>query len=151
MKTLWRSSIAIIYDTKGLTMNHRQELLYQFLLMESKNRYVPKEEICIVMAKFYPRRHETSTEHNSSSFSQIRKDIKIINQSGVDKIIISSKEGYKIGTMDETRRYIEARFRRDYASLKRNRGLLKKMGLDGQYRINDDGSLEEVQVYERSM
>jgi len=128
-------------------MNERQQKLYQFLLDKSStNQYISKEEICYNLPKFYPRFEEKSTEHNSRAFSIIRNDIRAINRSDVEKIVVSSKKGYKIANKDEAIDFINNRFKRDLSSLKTNWNLKRKVGLNNQVKMERE-MLKVVRTY----
>ena len=128
-------------------MNERQERLYQFLLEKSStNQYISKEEICYNLPEFYPRFEEKSTEHNSRAFSTIRNDVRAINRSDVEKIVVSSKKGYKIATKDEAIDFINNRFKRDLSSLKTNWNLKRKVGLNNQVKMERE-MLKVVKTY----
>ncbi len=119
-------------------MNERQKELYTFL-KEYPNQWVSKEEISYQLYANYPRCYEVSSEHNSRAFALIRQDIRAINRSDeVEKIIVSSKKGYKVATKKEAIRYIERRFKRDLKSLKLDWLLKKKCGLEGQITIDGE-------------
>lgn len=128
-------------------MNERQQKLYQFLLDKSStNQYISKEEICYNLPKFYPRFEEKSNEHNSRSFALIRRDVRAINRSDVEKIIVSSKKGYKIANKEEAIEFINKRFRRDLSSLKTNWNLKRKVGLNNQVKMEKE-MLKVVKTY----
>lgn len=127
-------------------LNKRQKQLYTWLLNSSKidNFYKSKEFICRALSHIYPRFLEDSSEHNSAAFALLRNDVRAINRSDeVEKIIISSKKGYKIATKEEAEKYIEKRFKRDLKSLKLDWHLKKKCGLDGQLDIE----LNEIKAF----
>lgn len=128
-------------------MNERQQKLYQFLLDKSStNQYISKEEICYNLPKFYPRFEEKSNEHNSRSFALIRRDVRAINRSDVEKIVVSSKKGYKIANKEEAIEFINKRFRRDLSSLKTNWNLKRKVGLNNQIKMEKE-MLKVVRTY----
>jgi len=128
-------------------MNERQQKLYQFLLDKSStNQYISKEEICYNLPKFYPRFEEKSNEHNSRSFALIRRDVRAINRSDVEKIVVSSKKGYKIANKEEAIEFINKRFRRDLSSLKTNWNLKRKVGLNNQVKMEKE-MLKVVKTY----
>lgn len=125
-----------------LNITQRQESLYN-LLIECKN-WVSKEYIVVSLPKEYQRFGEYSNDHNSTAYSQIRNDVRALNESSdIEKIIVSSPKGYKIATQEEAKEYIQKRFKRDLRSLKLNYKLVNKCKLNGQ--INFD--LEEYKTY----
>ena len=128
-------------------MNERQESLYSFLLKKSHtNNYISKEEICTNLPEFYPRFEEKSNEHNSRSFALIRRDVRAINRSDVEKIVVSSKKGYKIANKQEAIEFINKRFKRDLSSLKTNWNLKRKVGLNNQVKMEKE-MLKVVRTY----
>ena len=131
-------------------MNERQQKLYQFLLDKSStNQYISKEEICYNLPEFYPRFEEKSNEHNSRSFALIRRDVRAINRSDVEdveKIVVSSKKGYKIANKEEAIEFINKRFKRDLSSLKTNWNLKRKVGLNNQVKMEKE-MLKVVRTY----
>ena len=120
-------------------MNDRQWNLYNTLEEISKDKWITKEEICSILSTYYPRHVESNNEHNSSAYALIRIDVREINRSDeVDKIIVSSKKGYKVATKEEAANYIEKRFRRDLKALKLDWHLKNKYGLEGQITIDGE-------------
>ena len=96
-----------------LNITQRQESLYN-LLIECKN-WVSKEYIVVSLPKEYQRFSEYSNDHNSTAYSQIRNDVRALNESSdIEKIIVSSPKGYKIATQEEAKEYIQKRFKRDF-------------------------------------
>lgn len=126
-------------------LTERQEILYNFLIHRAKinDRYYSKEEICDVLHEWYPRYCEKTTEHNSSVFFQLRKDIRAINFSDVEKIIVSSNQGYKIANKDEAEHYIKRKLKSSLVALKLYWKIKGKIGLDKQIDIN----LNEVETF----
>ena len=126
-------------------LNERQKELYEWLLKTTAidNRFKSKEFICVALSHLYPRFLENTSEHNSVAFCTLRKDVRAINFSGVEKIIVSNKTGYKIATKEEAERYIKRRLKSSLVSLKLYWNIKHKMEKDGQL----DMSLHEVESY----
>lgn len=131
-------------------LNNRQKKLYQFLLDKSdSNRFISKDEICTTLSKFYPRNEENSTVNNSTAFRQLRKDIREINRSDVEKIVIydMTDGGYKIADEKEAIEFIDSRFRKDLRSLKINWNLRRKVGNNNQLQAKNENLLEFVKTF----
>jgi len=89
---------------------------------------------------------KNQTRHNSRSFALIRRDVRAINRSDVEKIVVSSKKGYKIANKEEAIEFINKRFRRDLSSLKTNWNLKRKVGLNNQIKMEKE-MLKVVRTY----
>ena len=126
-------------------LNKRQKELYEWLLKASTidNNFKSKEFICTALSHLYPRFLENSSEHNSKAFWTLRKDVRAINFSEVEKIIVSSSKGYKIATKEEAERYVKRRLKSSLVSLKLYWNIKHKMERDGQIDMN----LHEVETY----
>lgn len=131
-------------------ITERQKSLYNFLLDKAAtNEFISKTEICKSLKELYRRDLEKSSEHNSYAYAQIRKDVRAINQSELEHIIISSPRGYKIATEEEAVEFVNSRFKRDLSSLKIVWNLKRKIGLDGQMKIESNSNLKEVETFIR--
>lgn len=120
-------------------MNERQLRLYKTLIDLSKkcSGWNSKEFLCELLSDDYPRYLENQSEHASTSFLRLRKDIRAINKSDdAEVIIISSPKGYKAATEKEAYEFIKKRFKRDLKSLKINWKLVNKYKLNGQINID---------------
>lgn len=134
-------------------MKYRQKRLYEFLLMNATDHFISKEQICNDLKDLYKRYDEKSSEHNSVAFNQIRNDVRFINKSDVEKIIVSNKHGYKVATHDEAVKFINCRFRRDLSSLKRSWKMQRKVEKNNQSILEDEFPIiktfiEEVSKHE---
>lgn len=127
-------------EKEKIVTYERQKELYNLLIKLSEvwpTRWWSKETLCDILNRFYPRYLENNSEHNSISFGRLRRDIREINRSdNYQKIIVSSKEGYKLATAEEATKYIKSRFKRDLKSLKLDWHLKKKYELNGQLDID---------------
>lgn len=127
-----------------MELNERQQALYKFLnVMSFTKDYISKEKIVGRLYDYYPRYSETSNEHNSAAFALIRKDVRAINFSGVEKIIVSSNKGYKIATKEEAEAYIKRRLKSSLVSLKLYWTIKNKMDLDQQL----DMDLKQIETF----
>lgn len=127
-----------------MELNERQEALYKYLnIMSFTNDYISKEQIVGRLYDYYPRYSETSNEHNSTVFTALRHDVRAINFSGVEKIIVSSNKGYKIATKEEAEAYIKRRLKSSLVSLKLYWTIKNKMDLDQQL----DMDLKRIETY----
>lgn len=90
----------------------RQWGLAQFLediYNEDSRTVVTKEMICNNFPHDYPRSKEFSTEHNSSVFALMRRDIRAIKKSkGWHHILITvGNKGWKIANKNEAEEFLE--------------------------------------------
>lgn len=133
-------------------MNLRQKRLYEYLLKQRGDFYISKEQICNDLFEEYPRHLEVNSEHNSNTFNILRHDVREINLSDADKIIVSSRFGYKIGNEEESKKYIDSRFKTALRMLKVTWNLKKKFQDNGQIKAptdEDDEFFREVRSYVR--
>lgn len=129
-----------------MKLNERQKELYEFLLRSSEyypDKYLSKEVIVKLLNKYYPRHLEHTSEHNSRAFSMLRKDVRTINFSDVEKIIVSCKKGYKIATKEEAIKYVKRKLATNLKGLKLYWNIKHKIDHDGQFNIN----LHEVRTF----
>lgn len=128
--------------------NNRQKELLEYL-EQNTDRYVTKKQICKDLPYAYPRHLENNNNEGNKSvaFSHISKDVRTINNSDYEKIIIyKSNKGYKLATQQEADEYLQCRFKRDLKSLKLDHKLLKKIGRHHQlYFSNDD--IKEISTF----
>lgn len=105
----------------------RQWTLYNFLRSNYKEGvYIDKFLISQVCG--YPWNPKSNRNGR-----EIENDVRAINDCDrIQKIIVSNKEGYKIGNREETLEYIKSRFMRDFKSLKLSWKLTNKVKMDGQ-------------------
>lgn len=127
-------------------LTNEQRRLYEYFLENAKDRYVSKDDICDTLCDIYPRYKEKASELYSSSYRQLRRDIRAINSSDVENIIISDIKGYKVANEDEAIKFIERRIKRDCKSLKINWNLKRKIGNNGQFHFSDD-TLKEIKTF----
>lgn len=110
----------------------RQWTLYNYLKDNYyNNKYISKKEICEALPQYYQIK-----DGEKRTCVAIEYDIRAINESSViQKIIVSNKQGYKIGNEEEVTAYLNKRFRRDGRNMKLNWKLANKVGLDNQTRL----------------
>lgn len=127
-------------------LNKRQIELYEYL--KKHTQYVSAEDIiCAALHQLYPTDYARSTDHLGAAYATLRADVRAINASDLENIIVSSKKGYKIATKEEAVRFVEKRMIRDLKSLKINWNLKRKIGNDGQHTMTDEGLIEEIKTY----
>lgn len=129
-----------------MELNNRQKELLNYLKIKYKEAiYVTKKQICKDLPYAYPRHLENHNNEGNKSraFSNISADIRALNNSDLEQIIVSTKKGYKIATEKEAKEYLSRRFKRDLKSLKLNYKLNQKIKLDNQLYISDD----EIRVF----
>ena len=119
-----------------MELNERQQALYKFLnVMSFTKDYINKEQIVGRLYDYYPRYSETSNEHNSAAFALIRRDVRAINFSGAEKIIVSNNKGYKIATQEEALEYVKRKLASNLKGLKLYWNLKHKIDLNGQLNL----------------
>ena len=123
-------------------LTEKQQNLYEYLLEKATEtpHYISKEDICRDLHEYYPRYAERMSEHNSTVYHQIRKDIKAINNqpAGETLIIASSSRGYKIADREDAQKYIQRRFKSHFSALKRTWAMRRKAGMDGQMVLGEE-------------
>lgn len=112
-------------------LTSKQWLLYGYLKEHyCENEYISKEQIskdlgCYVFDK-----------NKQRNAVDMEFDIRAINECDkIQKVIVSSKYGYKIGNKEQIEAYVKKRFERDFRSLKLNWKLAKRLNVDGQMKI----------------
>lgn len=122
-------------------MNTRQWDLYKYLKSRYEEKiYISKFEICQAFPQYY-----VYGEGNERKCRLIEKDVRIINNDeNIQKIIVSNKDGYKIGNEAEVTSYLNRRFRRAGKAMKLNWILANKVGLNKQTRLALFGNEREV-------
>lgn len=128
-------------------LNNRQIELYNYL--EKHTRFVSAETICTALHQLYGTDYLNASNHLSYPYAMLRADIRAINRSDVEHIIVSSPKGYKIATKEEAVEFVKRRMKRDLKSLKINWNLKRKIGNDGQSTMTDEGLIEEIKTYIR--
>lgn len=123
----------------------RQKALYDLLMqMSDRTDYISKQEIANLLPNYYT--FYTDSQRNCVDMEE---DVRSINNNDeYDHIVISNKNGYKIGSKEETENYIRKLFKRDFKSLKRNYRLAKKCRLDNQLQITEDGmNINKIETF----
>lgn len=117
-------------NKKSLTT--RQWDLYNFLKDNYKdNYYISKHTICAWLPQHYQIK-----ENETRCCRAIEYDVRAINNCDIiQKIIVSNKNGYKIGSSEECARYVDKRFLRDLKNLKLNWKLQQKIEDNDQMRF----------------
>lgn len=122
-------------------MNTRQWDLYKYLKSRYEEKvYISKFEICQAFPQYY-----VYGEGKERKCRLIERDVRIINNDeNIQKIIVSNKDGYKIGNETEVTSYLNRRFRRAGKAMKLNWILANKVGLNKQTRLALFGNEREV-------
>ena len=130
-----------------MKLNNRQVELLAYLKANS-DRYVSKKQICRDLPYAYPRHLENNnTEGNKSvAFSNISQDVRALNQSDMDQIVVCNHYGYKLANEEEADRYIASRFKRDLKALKLDYQLSKKVGRNHQLYFTDS-DIKEIRTF----
>lgn len=118
---------------KEKKLTTRQWCLYNYLkdMYNINNKYISKQEICEALPEHYQIK-----EGEKRTCVAIEYDVRMINESPtIQKIIVSNKNGYKIGNEEEVTQYLNKRFRRDGRNMKLNWQLANKVALDNQTKL----------------
>lgn len=124
----------------------RQYRLHDFLLSRyDEGRYISKKEICEALPEFYEW-----NENCTRMCRAIESDVHAINADlTIQKIIVSNKNGYKIGNKAEVEKYLKKRFIRDWNNIKLSRHMAKKVALDGQMRLVFGNERDFIETFMR--
>lgn len=133
-----------------MELTSRQKGLYDYLQDKARttNAYISKKEIVKDLKELYPRYAETTSEHNSTAYSNIRDDVTMINQSDTGMIVVSNHKGYKIGDAKQTKAYLNRYKGRHLRGFKRFWKMLKKAQENGQLAMTEDGLVEMRRMLE---
>ena len=119
-------------------------------LKNNTNRYVNKKQICKDLPYDYPRHLENNNNegNKSKAFSNISGDIRVLNDTLENLIIISKKNlGYKLAANEsEAADYVQRKFREHLKGLKLAHKLSKKMKLNHQLFFSEN-DIEEFKTY----
>lgn len=120
-------------------LNNRQKELLEYL-KQNTNRYVSKKQICKDLPFAYPRHLENNNNegNKSTAFKNISCDVRTLNDSDLEQIIICNHTGYKLATEEEAAEYVSRRFKRDLKALKLDHKLSKKIARNNQLYFSYD-------------
>lgn len=130
-----------------MKLNNRQIEFLEYL-KKNTNKYVTKKQICKDLPFCYPRHLENNNNEGNKSvaFSNISNDVRALNNSDMEQIIICNHFGYKLATEEEANLYIQRRFKRDLRALKLDHKLAKKVGRNHQLYFNDN-DIKEIKAF----
>lgn len=130
-----------------MKLNNRQIEFLEYL-KKNTNKYVTKKQICKDLPFCYPRHLENNNNEGNKSvaFSNISNDVRALNNSDMEQIIICNHFGYKLATEEEANLYIQRRFKRDLKALKLDHKLAKKVGRNHQLYFNDN-DIKEIKAF----
>lgn len=120
-------------------LNDRQKRLYDYLLFRSeRGLWTNREQILIDLEEWYGAISNTNLYYDANA-QQLTKDIRIINNSEVEKVIISnSHKGIKVATKEELKAALE---KEKISCLKRLKRYWNKVT---KYELNNQCTLEET-------
>lgn len=128
-------------------LNNRQKELLEYL-KQNTNRYVSKKQICRDLPYAYPRHLENNNNEGNKSvvFSKISTDIRTLNDSDLEQIVICNHYGYKLANEEEANLYVARRFKRDLRALKLDHKLAKKIGRNHQLYFSEN-DIKEIKSF----
>ncbi len=120
-------------------LNNRQKELLNYL-KQNTNKYVSKKQICRDLPYAYPRHLENNNNEGNKSvaFSNISSDIRVLNNSDLEQIVICNHFGYKLANEEEAELYVSRRFKRDLKALKLDHKLAKKIDKNHQLYFSEE-------------
>lgn len=120
-------------------LNNRQKELLNYL-KQNTNKYVSKKQICRDLPYAYPRHLENNNNEGNKSvaFSNISSDIRVLNNSDLEQIVICNHYGYKLANEEEAELYVSRRFKRDLKALKLDHKLAKKINKNHQLYFSEE-------------
>lgn len=120
-------------------LNNRQKELLNYL-KQNTNKYVSKKQICRDLPYAYPRHLENNNNEGNKSvaFSNISSDIRVLNNSDLEQIVICNHYGYKLANEEEAELYVSRRFKRDLKALKLDHKLAKKIDKNHQLYFSEE-------------
>ena len=115
-----------------MKLTARQYKLYEYLKQNyEEGVYISKQQICNDLSEFYK-----INEKETRVCRALEEDVRKINDDDtLTKIIVSNKNGYKIGSKVEVQKYIKKRMLRDVKSINLTRKIAKKYKLDRQMQM----------------
>lgn len=115
-----------------MKLTARQYKLYEYLKEHyEEGVYISKQQICKDLSDFYK-----INEKETRVCRALEEDVRKINDDDtLTKIIVSNKNGYKIGSKVEVQKYIKKRMLRDVKSINLTKKIAKKYKLDRQMQM----------------
>lgn len=125
-------------------MTTRQWMLYNFLKDNySDDKYLSKREIVNALPEYYEIK-----EGETRVCRDIEFDVRDINaDSTIQKIIVSSHKGYKLGNPQQVHDYVIDNIIACKQNLKHYYNLKHKAELNNQYRIQFGSEREIIEAY----
>lgn len=123
-------------------LSSKQWVLYGYLKSHySEDRFIPKSEIASACGYAFDGKKQRNCV-------DMEADIRAINDDDIiQKIIVSDKEGYKIGNQQQVLDYLNKRFNRDLKSLKLNWKLARKLKMDKQMRLVFGSERDTIETF----
>lgn len=115
-----------------MKLTARQYKLYEYLKENyEEGVYISKQKICNDLSEFYK-----INEKETRVCRALEEDVRKINDDDtLTKIIVSNKNGYKIGSKVEVQKYIKKRMLRDVKSINLTKKIARKYKLDRQMQM----------------
>ena len=133
-----------------MALNTRQWDLYNYLKAHySEDHYISKMEIANEFPQYYEIK-ENELKGGRGICREIEVDVRIINQDlNIQKIIVSSKDGYKIGNPEQVHDYVYRGIEEAKNKLKLMYLLKRKASYNGQYllRFGVSKARDHIEAY----
>ena len=125
-------------------MTTRQWRLYTFLKDNfSEDKYISKREIVNALPEYYEIK-----EGETRLCRDIEFDVRDINaDETIQKIIVSSSKGYKIGTQEQVVNYILSSIESNITGLKHYYKLKRKAQMNNQMRLQFGAERDTIETY----
>ena len=125
-------------------MTTRQWMLYNFLKVNySDHKYNSKKEICDALPEYFQIK-----DGETRVCRDIEFDVRDINaDQTIQKIIVSNKEGYKLGNPSQVHDYVYNNIIALKQNLKHYYRLKHKAELNNQYRLQFGSEREIIETY----
>lgn len=128
-------------EEKIKNLTPRQWDLYNFLKSQyADGVYISKAQICEALPEHYEIK-----QNETRACRDIEFDVRIINSNEIiQKVIVSSQKGYKIGNEAECELYLKTRIKREVQSFRLTKMLKKKLKKNNQMRLTFGTSERDV-------
>lgn len=127
-----------------MALTTRQWLLYNYLKDNyTDNEYISKSQIVSALPEYYEIK-----EGETRVCRDIEFDVRDINaDETIQKVIVSSRKGYKIGNPEQVNNYVVSNIISAKKELKHYYKLKHKAELNGQYRIQFGCERDIIEAY----
>jgi len=116
-------------------MTQRQEMMYEYLLLA--NDWVSMD---VLASRFHGG-------ISQSARRRVREDIEAIRFSDKPKVVVSGVNGYKIGSLEESRKFLDGMIEKHRKGLIMAYMQRSKLANDGSVMMNRDDELQVIKAY----